>query len=396
MGTSSLVQIQPLSQSRHEQMACGYGYRAVQVHGMDRTPNLWSNLGHELHKVISEYIEHLAKTRQSTDYEHFDGLAAGASLEAKEGLDKARDTLVVDAEKVLGTEQYVGLDQDFSLLVMERVKEGHRSGGDPRIKFEGTLDLILLNSPAEAEIVDWKSHFLIAAPDSFQAKFYPLLLFCALPSLEVIHFRLEYLRWGASRTLTLTRSNLPWLKRMAMVARSRQRKLTLLEKEPKATPHRGCIYCPLLANGCPIERVNPYAKLSPKERLRYQIYLDAARDTNLAILKQWAERMPVSVRDANRATYTGSFVPKTRTSYGLDSTLPVVDAWDKDHPDDKLRPQLSIGASELNSLARAKKKRSKLAEVLTGVAMVTPYSEFQISRELPARRKSTRVKDSSQ
>ena len=78
-----------------------------------------------------------------------------------------------------------------------------------------------------------------------------------------------------------------------------------------------------------MDRANPYAKLSAEQRLRLQIYLDAARDTNLALLKEWAERTPVSVRDENGVTYTGSFVPKSRTSYALASTLPIIDAWDR-------------------------------------------------------------------
>jgi hypothetical protein len=110
MSTSSLVQIQPLSQSRYEQMACGCGYRAVHVHGMGRAGNIWSDLGSEVHKVVSEYIEHLASTRQPTDYDQFDALAIGVRPEAKDGLDRVRDSLVVDPEKILGTEQYIGLD----------------------------------------------------------------------------------------------------------------------------------------------------------------------------------------------------------------------------------------------------------------------------------------------
>jgi hypothetical protein len=221
MTTSSLVQIAPLSQSGHEQMGCGYGYRAVHVHHRSRAGNKWSALGQEAHHIISTYVEHLVTTRQSTDYEFFDSLLDGISLENIEGLDRVRETLVIEPEKVFGTEQYIALDGDFALLVMERVDGEHRSGGDPRIAYEGTLDMVLLHSPTEAEIPDWKNHFLIAAPDTFQAKFYPLLLFCALPSLETVHFRLEYLRWGASRAVTFTRSDLPRLKRMARMVRQR-------------------------------------------------------------------------------------------------------------------------------------------------------------------------------
>lgn len=377
----SLVQIQPLSQSRYEQMACGFGYRAVHVHSMDRASSIWSEGGNEVHDVLSVYIEHLAETRQSTDVEYFDILATGVRPESRDGLDRARNSLVVDPDKILGTEQYIGLDKNFALVVMERVQGGHRTSSDPRIEYEGTLDLIVLPAPTEAEISDWKNHFFIAAPDTFQVHFYPLLLFCALPSLEVIRFRLEYLRWGVGRSVTFTRSDVPRLKKMAILARNRQRKLTLLAKEPKPTPHKGCMYCPLLLAGCPMEKVNPYARLSREERLRYQLYLDAARETNLTLLKEWAEEKPISIHDENHITYTASFVPRSRTSYTLDNTLPILDAWDKGHPDDQLRPQLLIGASELNSLAKATKKRPGLATELSNVAMVTPSSEFQITRE---------------
>jgi hypothetical protein len=385
MSTSSLVQIQPLSQSGYEQMACGHGYRAVQVHGVSRAGSTWADLGQEAHRLISEYINHLVDVRQPTDYEFFDALVTGAPPEALDGLDRVRETLVLEPEKVVGTEQYIGLDKNFSLVVMERVEHGHRSGGDPRIEYEGTLDLVLLHSPTEAEIPDWKNHFYIAAPESFQSRFYPLLLFCALPSIQMIHFRLEYLRWGVSRVVTFTRDDLPRLKRMATAARNRQRRLVALEREPKATPHKGCMYCPLLLNGCPIDKANPYAKLSAPDRLRLQVYLEAALKVNQSILKERAETKPVSVQDENGATYTGSFVPRRRTRYALNHALPVVDAWDRDHPDDPLRPHLAIGASELNELAKAQKKRPDLAPTLSSVAEVIPYSEFQISIEASKR-----------
>jgi len=381
MSASPLVQIQPLSQSGYEQLACGYGYRATHVHGVGRAGSIWADLGQEAHRLISEYINHLVETRQPTDYDFFDALVTGASPEALDGLDRVREALVIDSEKVFGTEQYIGLDKDFSLVAMEQVEHGHRTGGDPRIEYEGTLDLILLHSATEAEIPDWKNHFYIAAPESFQSKFYPLLLFCAMPSLEIVHFRLEYLRWGVNRVVTFTREDLPRLKRMAIAARKRQRRLIELDKEPKATPHKGCAYCPLSLNGCPIDKSNPYAKLSAKERLRLQIYLDAAAKVNQAILKEWAQKQVISVKDENGVTYTGSFVPRQRTRYALDTVLPVVDAWDREHPDDPLRSRLAVGASELNELAKAKKKRPGLADALGSIAEVIPYSEFQITVE---------------
>ena len=251
----------------------------------------------------------------------------------------------------------------------------------PLLEQKAMGDAVLLYSRKEAETPDWKNHFYIAAPESFQAKFYPLLLFCAMPSLETIHFRLEYLRWGASRVVTFTREDVSRLKRMAAAARNRQKKLISLEQEPKATPHKGCLYCPLLLNGCPIDKANPYGKLSAAERLRLQVYLEAALKVNQSILKEWAEKEPISVEDENGANYTASFVPRKRTRYALDNTLSIIDAWDREHSEDPLRPHLAIGASELNELAKARKKRPELAETLSGVAEVVPYTEFQISIE---------------
>jgi hypothetical protein len=204
-----------------------------------------------------------------------------------------------------------------------------------------------------------------------------------MSSIQTVHFRLEYLRWGVSRVVTFTRDDVPRLKQMAMAARRRQRKLLDLETKPKATPHKGCVYCPLLLNGCPIDKANPYGKLSPKDRLRLQVYLEAALKVNQSILKEWAQREPISVQDDNGATYSTGFVPRKRTRYALDTVLPIVDAWDRDHTDDPLRPHLAVGASELNELAKAYKKRPGLADTLSGVAESIPYTEFQISVAAP-------------
>ena len=141
-----------------------------------RAGNKWSALGQEAHRVISAYVEHLVTTRQSTDYEFFDSLLDGISLENIEGLDRVRETLVIEPEKVFGTEQYIALDEDFALLAMERVEGEHRSGGDPRIVYEGTLDMVLLHSPTEAEIPDWKNHFLIATPGYLPGQVLPASL----------------------------------------------------------------------------------------------------------------------------------------------------------------------------------------------------------------------------
>lgn len=102
------------------------------------------------------------------------------------------------------------------------------------------------------------------------------------------------------------------------------------------------------------------------------------------------------MRDENGVTYTGAFVPRKRTRYPLASALPIVDAWDRDHPNDLLRPRLVIGASEFNELAKAREKRPDLAGTLSRVAEIAPYSEFQISTEAhKPKAKKAKARDST-
>jgi len=51
-------------------------------------------------------------------------------------------------------------------------------------QYEGTLDLVMIHSLTESEIDDWKSYYQVIDADTFQSKFYPLLLMCLNPSLE--------------------------------------------------------------------------------------------------------------------------------------------------------------------------------------------------------------------
>ena len=48
---------------------------------------------------------------------------------------------------------------------------------------------------------------------------------CLNPSPEPVKFVLEFVRYGASRSVEYTRKDLPWLKELAQRERARQRKL---------------------------------------------------------------------------------------------------------------------------------------------------------------------------
>lgn len=274
--------VPPLSQSRQGDMACETLY--VQKHARREriAESEPAARGIEIHEILSTYINHLMRARRVTDLEVFDTLMKEASSEAREALERFRDNHALDSEKILATELHIELDKDFRPI--------EDSGDGERIpEYEGTLDLVMLHSLTEAEIDDWKSYYQIIDADTFQSKLYPLLLMCLNPSLERVKFVLEFVRYGASRRVEYTRKDLPWLKELAQRERTPQRTLHKLasfaEQDLKASPGRHCTWCPLLLNGCPVAKTNPYSQMTAEERLRFALWLQEAEKQNTKVLK---------------------------------------------------------------------------------------------------------------
>ncbi|HSZ00470.1 MAG TPA: PD-(D/E)XK nuclease family protein [Terriglobales bacterium] len=258
--------IPPLSQSRYGDMACETLYVQKHVQGARVWESEPAARGIEIHQVLASYIDHLVKTRRATDLAVFDALTKGAGDEAREVLKKFRSNHAFDAEKILATELHIVLDENF--LPIEHPDEDQQIG-----EYEGTLDLVMIHSLTEAEIDDSKSYYQVIDADTFQSKFYPLLLMCLNPSLERVKFVLEFVRYGAFRRVKYTRKDLPWLKELAQRERTRQRKLHGLNRSRKlkTSPRRHCTWCPLLLNGCPVAETNPYARMTAERRLRFPV-----------------------------------------------------------------------------------------------------------------------------
>lgn len=239
--------IPPLSQSRHGDMACEslYVYKHVQCATLAESEP--AARGIEIHQILATYINHLAKTRRGTDLEVLDTLMKGAGAEAREVLEKFRDNHAFDPEKVLATELHIALDENF--LPIE-ASDGHGRTAE----YEGTLDLVMVHSLTEAEIDDWKSYYQIIDADTFQSKFYPLLLMCVNPSLERVKFVLEFVRYGASRSVEYTRKDLPWLKELAQRERSRQMDDVRLEQHGTEIHMRKKASGPCVGGGAPRTR----------------------------------------------------------------------------------------------------------------------------------------------
>jgi hypothetical protein len=369
--------VPPLSQSRHGDMACEtlYVFKHIQCARLGESEP--ARRGIEIHQILATYINHLVRTRRATDLERFDALMRGAGAEAREVLEKFRDNHTFDPEKVLATELHIALDENF--LPIEDLADDGRTA-----VYEGTLDLMVVHSLTEAEIDDWKSYYQIIDADTFQSKFYPLLLLCLNPSLERVKFVLEFVRYGVSRCVEYTRKDLPWLKELARRERVRQKKLhelvALDDREWKASPGRHCTWCPLLLKGCPVAETNPYDQMSAEERLRFALWLQEAEKHNTQVLKDLlVERGPIRYRDENQSDYLAAFVPAEKKFYPYRDSAPILDQWLRAHPDERgLRDKLTI--SGLSSALRAG-KRSELAQQLADVVDVRVDTELRIGRE---------------
>jgi hypothetical protein len=370
-------QVPPLSQSRRGDMACETLYVHKHVQRATLAESAPAARGIEIHQILATYINYLVRTRRATDLDAFDALMRGASAEAREVLEKFRDNHAFDPEKILATELHIALDEHF--LPIE-----HPADDGQIANYEATLDLVMLHSLTEAEIEDWKSYYQVIEADTFQSKFYPLLLMCLNPSLERVKFVLEFVRYGASRCVEYTRKDMPWLKELAQRERARQRRLhelvSLGDREPKASPGRHCTWCPLLLNGCPVAETNPYGQMMAEERVRFALWLQEAEKQNTRVLKELlVEHGPICYRDENESEYIAGFVPIEKRFYPYQDGASILDEWFTAHPDERaLREKLTI--SGLSSAIKAE-KRSELARKLAEIADVRVETELRIGRE---------------
>ena len=366
----------PLSQSRHGDMACETLYVRKHVQGGKVADSEPATRGIEIHQILAAYINHLVRARRATDLEVFDALMRGAGAEAREVLEKFRDNHAFDPEKILATELHIALDENFAPI--------ERSGDDvPIATYEGTLDLVMLHSLTEAEIADWKSYYQVIEAETFQSKFYPLLLMCLNPWLERVKFVLEFVRYGVSRCVKYTRKDMPWLKELAQRERARQRKLHELvssgDRDLKVSPGRHCTWCPLLLNRCPVAETNPYGQMTAEERLRFALWLQEAEKQNTRVLKDlMVEQGQIRYRDGNESEYLADFVPVEKKFYPYRDAVSILDEWFRAHPGERsLREKLTI--SGLSSAIKAE-KRAELAAKLAEIADLHVETELRIGR----------------
>jgi len=366
----------PLSQSRQGDMACERLYAEKHIWATKHAQSDAASRGIEVHQLLSTYLNHLVSSRRPSDLEIFNSLMRCVSIEAQAALARFRDNHSFDPEKIVATELHIELDEDF------RPVEGALND-DSKPAYEGTLDLVVLDSLTDAEIDDWKSYYQVIDADTFQSKLYPLLLMCLNPSIERVKFVLEFIRYGASRIVEYTRADVPQLKELAKRERSRQTKLHQMYSrrrrgDPNPSPGRQCTWCPLVLGNCPIAQTNPYSEMTAEQRLRFAIWLQEAEKQNTRVLKDiMVEQGPIRYHDGNGSAYLAAFVPREKKSYPYSTAVSILDEWFVGHPEEQvLRDKLTI--SGLSSAIKAE-KRFELAQQLANVADLHVETELRIS-----------------
>jgi hypothetical protein len=132
--------IPPLSQSRQGDMACRCLYIRKHVTGGPIAETGAAARGTEVHQILATYINHLVRTRRSTDLELLDRLMSGASGEAQAALERFRENHAFAPERVLATELYIALDDDFNPIEDATPDEnGPENEGVQAAAYEGGL-----------------------------------------------------------------------------------------------------------------------------------------------------------------------------------------------------------------------------------------------------------------
>jgi hypothetical protein len=401
-------------------MACPHLYTVAVIGGQRDAENQYSLRGTQVHEAMSDYINHLVATRKADDREWYQAniLTRPYLQDAIEILGSLVGWVKVDPEKVLGTEMYLALDEEFEPIDFDIDDGGQMSpmaGAD--VAFEGTLDYIQCPSANEAEIWDWKSFFQIVDADTFQSRLYPLLLLKHYPALQLVRFHLQFVRYGVSRSVEYTREQVPELEAEAKRYRTRQLRLHAAADVPTdeldpateydvkgkylgAMPGNHCIYCPKLTASlgamliaksagttagidpskiCPIAEINPFVAHSVEDRVRYGVWISQAARENARVLREHVKiNGPVEIEDANGQKYSARYDATASVRYPAGETIDMLKIW-KEASGEDLLAKVYVGATELAPLLKAK-KRSALVEKLEPITVVIPGTEWAIGK----------------
>lgn len=388
----------PLSQSRQAKMACPHLYVQAEVVGVEMPDSVYSIRGIQIHAAIQDYLNHLVATKQPSDWTFFEKiLERGYGVEALGILDRMKESLIIDPERVLFVEPYLGLDENLEPVEVDPFAPSHLLQKQPPggVHFAGIPDYGQAPDPRTVECWDWKSWFQVVEPDTFQSEFYPLLIFKHYPLVEVVRFHLHFVRYGVSRSIEFTRADdLPRLEKRARQERRRQLALhadaelagsdvkelrMLVRDDLAAMPGPHCVYCPLLDKGCPIAQLNPYALATNEERLRFIVWAQQAVKSNATVLREFVKAGgAVEMRDSNGNVHRAEYALTETKVIPLEAGYQALVKW-KEQTGEDLIVRARVGSTEIAPLLNTK-KRSTLKETIDAITANKTGSKWKIGR----------------
>ena len=298
---------------RHLEEHCPAMAYALSVEHREGPSGPGAERGKAIHEFFSSYVVHLYESGRQTDWEGAMRVLYGVfkrypGLSFEQRQDVTDQAKTISETFLFNRARYYGAEEPFEATI------ALPDGGDAVIT--GRIDYLEVDSDEGiAEITDWKSNHQIL-PDSrvkedFQGRCYSMLVLETLPHIEAVKFHLGLSRYG----IYLPQKGEAIFTREDAEAFKEHLSFRLAfhfagDLKRDHVPGTWCQYCPLKRVGeCTLYRSYygttpppPLTELQARKLARQVIALEDARDTRVALLKQYVnERGPLPVGSGGQA-----------------------------------------------------------------------------------------------
>lgn len=390
----------PLSKSQMKALGCPTHYAHYYLtkdSPLRQVRSALAQAGTDFHNYRQAYVEHLINLGANQD-----SAFALAWLQENAVCEDARTQILLDAprwkirvDQVYGAEVFLSVDRRLVALECEPGKGGAgRLSKHPEAQYCGSIDLIELDGQV-CRVHDFKTGWSTSSVSDDEPPLYAALAFAHFPQVELVQFVWEFTRVGQFKLIEYRREDLSWILPKLEAAQALKRELAIafaagedLDVDPTAGM---CPYCEI---ACPLRRevvagdvmLPPLQTREDAERAAKLLYVG---ELLVAAARQ---RLNAYLDEHGPLQFGRNFVAEVAvsasSSYPLLETLAVLGI-ELAGPDGK-RPtkspefdvpldKLTIGASALNSYAKAKARRG-LKDLLQAYAVQTPKSSVKVRR----------------
>ena len=293
---------------------CPHAYRMVYLEGVPRTPDEARDRGHQLHRLVAQYLERLITSQRPTDWEWArQAVPPDALPEVADIWERFYTTFTLPPDlEAPGVERELAFDRKWRPVRFDSKRARFRMVIDFHFR-QGELGVI----------VDWKSNRTIAngVEKNLQLLAYGWGLRQAIyPDTAEVLLRLHFLRYGREQEVLLTPADLEGVPDLL------EDKIRVIEKDKifEPTPGSFCgqcgvtAHCPVMSRALvPVEVLAPATREEAEKAAALLLTLQQMEKELSARLKDWVrEHGPVQVGDL-------TYGPTTVTTYDLDARAVV-------------------------------------------------------------------------